>query len=148
MQPLSCTHHYYCTIAPLQLCNSKLCVRTVDRCETNRSCPTWGTTAMYRSDGKHHGGACIITGMGEGDCVGCHISGHHSPFPPWTTHYQGKGRELGATYQYRWSELFMYSIYSTVVRSIVKYTTQWTDSLYYVHMCGKCAVDKPSVCDG
>ena len=35
-------------------------------------------------------------------------------------------------------------IYSMVVRSIVKYKTQWIDLLYYVHMCGKCTVDKPS----
>ena len=41
-------------------------------------------------------------------------------------------RKLGATYQYGWSEVFTYSIYSTVVKSIVKYKTQWTDSLYYV----------------
>ena len=42
------------------------------------------------------------------------------------------------------SEVFTYSIYSTVVRSTVKYKTQWTDSLYYVHMCDRCTVDKPS----
>ena len=44
-------------------------------------------------------GAFIITGMGEGDGVGCHMSGHHAPpHGPLIT------RERGATYHYRWPE--------------------------------------------
>ena len=71
---------------------------------------------MYTSDGKHHDGASIIPGMGEGDGVGCHTSEHHAP--PMD---QGKGRELEATHHYRWSEVFTYTIYSMVVRSMIKY---------------------------
>ena len=112
--------------------------RTVAGGETNRSCPTWGTTAMYKSDGKHHDGASIIHRKLEGAVVGCHTSEHHDP--PMD---QGKGRELEATYHYRWSEVFTYSIYSTVGRSNTRPNgpTQHTTIL----MCGKCAVDKHSV---